>query len=321
MRIHYIASALLASVTLASAQPAPEPAPAPPPADPATPPPTTEPTPLPEGPVVMPEHPPEEKKDEKPAVNATYDGGLKLSSADEQYELKLQFRNQLRFEQVRPLEGNQFINKFYLPRIRLQAEGHVFGKSNRYKLEVGLGDAGSFSFVKDVFVERKLADAGVAAHGCVEAAVQPRRDRVDFASTFNERSIQNELAGGGRDIGVAVHNEYEKSPEGLEWSRACSTGSAAAESGRTSPARSKARAKPTRRWAKRPARSTVCTRPAISRTTSRPPSSCASVGTRQRSWATAKAISKGGLRYAIGLAYKIDLANFSKGGEACGPPT
>ena len=126
----------------------------------------------------MPEHPPEEKKDEKPAVNATYDGGLKLSSADEQYELKLQFRNQLRFEPVRPLEGNQFINKFYLPRIRLQAEGHVFGKSNRYKLEVGLGDAGSFSFVKDVFVERKLADAGVAAHGCVEAAVQPRRDRA-----------------------------------------------------------------------------------------------------------------------------------------------
>ena len=39
----------------------------------------------------------------------------------------------------------------------------------------------------------------------------------DFAGTFNERSIANDFAGGGRDLGLAIHNDYEKSPEGIEW--------------------------------------------------------------------------------------------------------
>ena len=39
----------------------------------------------------------------------------------------------------------------------------------------------------------------------------------DFSSEFNERSIADELAGGGRDLGISVNNDYEKSPEGIEW--------------------------------------------------------------------------------------------------------
>lgn len=266
----------------------------------------------------MPEHPPEEKpeqKDEKPAVSATYDSGLKLSSADDEYELKLLFRNQLRFESVRPLEGNQFLNRFYLPRLRLQAEGHVFGKSNRYKLELGVGDAGSFSFVKDVFVERKLADAPVWLRMGAWKRPFNRAELVsDFASTFNERSIQNELAGGGRDIGVAVHNDYEKSPEGLEWAAGVfnqfsggkdrpDLGGAIAGNCTTNPMTGAITCKDTR-----PANFPNDFSPAV----------VLRVG-----WNSAKIkgysesdLEGGPLRYAIGLAYKIDLANFSAGTKA-----
>ena len=38
----------------------------------------------------------------------------------------------------------------------------------------------------------------------------------DFASEFNERAITATFAGGGRDLGLAIHNDYEKSPEGLK---------------------------------------------------------------------------------------------------------
>ena len=320
MRIHYIASALFASVTLAAAQPAPEPAPTPPPAGDPAPPPTTEPTPPTEGPVTTPEPlPPEPPKDEKPAVGATYDGGLKLSSADEQYELKLQFRNQLRFESVRPLDGNQFLNRFYLPRIRLQAEGFVFGKSNRYKLEFGLGDAGSFAFVKDVFVERKLADAPVWLRMGVWKRPFNRAEIVsDFASTFNERSIQNELAGGGRDIGVAVHNDYEKSPEGLEWVAGVFNGFSG---GRERPDLAGA------------IEGTCETDTPMGETTgaidcsgTRPanfPNDFSPAVVLRVGWNSAKMkgysegdLEGGGLRYGVGLAYKIDLVNFSAGSEA-----
>src|SRR5262245_60942892 len=58
---------------------------------------------------------PEEPKDDKPAVLAKYDNGTKLYTEDDQFELKLQFRNQMRFEATRPLEdGSQFLDRFYI---------------------------------------------------------------------------------------------------------------------------------------------------------------------------------------------------------------
>jgi len=317
MRIHLIASLLVASTSLVAAQPAD---PAPTPTDQTAPPPTTpttEPTPPAEGPVTTPEHPPDvpaKPPEEKPAVSATYDGGLKLESADGEYELKLQFRNQLRFESVRDLDGNQFINKFYIPRSRLQAEGYVFGKGNRYKLEFGLGDAGSFSFVKDLFIDKNLADAPVWLRLGMWKRPFNRAEMVsDFASTFNERSIQNELAGGGRDLGIAVHNDYEKSPEGIEWVAGVfnqfsggkerpDLGGAVAANCVTNPATGAVTCKDTR-----PTNFPADFSPAV---------------VLRAAWNSAKMkgysegdLEGGPLRYSVGLAYKIDLANFSPGSK------
>src|SRR5512134_44634 len=132
-RTFLTAALVLLLPRVVGAQPAPaEPAPTPPadPAEPAdTPPATPEATPPVEAapPEVKPEEP---KKDDKPAVTAKYDGGLKFSTDDEQYELKLSFRNQVRFESNRsldeetPTRHNQFRSNIYIPRARFQVEGH-----------------------------------------------------------------------------------------------------------------------------------------------------------------------------------------------------
>lgn len=307
---------------IASAQPAPaEPAPEDqaPPAE-ATPPASTEPAPAePEpAPKVAPEPP---KADDSPAVSAKYDGGLKLSSDDGGYELKLSFRNQVRFESTRsldeesPTRHNQFLSAFYIPRARFQAEGHLFGKDNRFKAEVGFGDGGSFSFLKDLFLEKRIPGSPLYLRFGQWKRPFNRAEIVsDFASTFNERSIQNELAGGGRSLGVAVHNDYEKSPEGIEWvvgvfntfsggSDRPDLGGAIEKTCETDPMTGVIDCRGTR--------------------VSNFPSDFGPTAVARIGFNSAKAkgyaesdIEGGPLRYAVGAAYKVDLANFARGSEA-----
>ena len=322
--------ALVTATGVVRAQPAPQqpPQPAQPaePAPPPTPPTTTEaptsPTPpptatAPETPVLVTTPPAEEHKDDKPAVAATYDGGLKLESEDGQYELKLGFRNQFRFEADRSFDTemanrhNQFLNSFQIPRSRLGAEGHFFGKDNHYKIEAGLGDLGSFGFLKDMWLEKKVATAPVLVRAGQWKRPFNRAEMVsDFASTFNERSIENELAGGGRSLGIAVHNDYEKSPEGIGWVAGLfNTFNGGSD---------------------RPAWSTKCDQNAMtlaitctnSKPTTVPPDfSPALVARVDYNSPKIKGFSEsdlegGPLRYSVGAAYKIDFANFTKGMQA-----
>lgn len=257
---------------------------------------------------------PEPAKHDNPAVHVIYDGGTKFFTDDGDFELKLNFRNQFRFESNRSfdeetaLRHNQFLSTFYIPRTRLAFEGHVFGKDNRMKAEFSFGDSGSFAFLKDMYIEKRIPDS--AAYIRVGQWKRPfnRSEMVsDFAATFNERSIQNELAGGGRSLGVAIHNEYEKSPEGLEWV----VGMFDTFNGGSD----------------RPVITTTCVQnpvtDAIGCNTSRPttfpldfgPTLVARVG-----WNSPKMkgysegdFEGGPLRYAVGASYKVDLANFAEG--------
>jgi len=315
-----IAALVFLSTRVAGAQPAPTDAPpAPPPADapPAPPPPTTTaaepPAPVEEAP---PKLEPEKPKDEKPAVGIEYDGGMKFTTADDKFELKIQFRNQMRFEATRPLDEetparhNQFLDKFYIPRTRLQAEGHLFGKDNRYKVELGMGDSGSFSFIKDMYMEKRLPDSPIYVRFGQWKRPFNRTEIVsDFASTFNERSIENELAGGGRDLGIALHNDYEKSPEGIEWAFGMFNGFNGGSD--------------------RPTWTTACVQNpmtlAITCVNSRPttfprdfgPTLVARVGfnSPKIKGYSESDLEYGPLRYAFGVSYKIDLANLSKGSQ------
>jgi len=311
---------LLGSGTLALAQPAPADAPVAPveasppvPPTPATPP--AEPAPAPTA-VVVPvpvEEPAPAKKDDKPAIEAVYDGGLKFSTSDDSFELKLQFRNQVRFEANRKLDDetptshNQFTDRFYLPRTRLQAEGHIFDGDARFKVELGMGDSGNFSFLKDGWVEKRLAPKAFLRAGQWKRPFNRMEMVSDFASTFNERALENELAGGGRDLGIALHNDYEKSPAGIEWVVGMFNGFSGGSD--------------------RPAFSTTCTDEDTSITcvNSRPTNfptdfAPAIVGRVAYNSPKIKGYSEsdldgGPLRYSVGAAYKVDLANFAKGSK------
>ena len=191
---------LLAAPVVARAQPAEPPPPPPPDVTPIV---ETAPEPAPK----------------QPQLWVTYDKGIVFATPDGKFALKLALRNQLRFETTRPTEDNsQFASHFLIPRSRVQFEGHVFGKATRYRVELALGDSGSFSFVRDLVVDQQLHAAPVWLRAGVWKRPFNRQELVsDFASEFNERAITAAFAGGGRDLGLALHNDYEKSPEGIEW--------------------------------------------------------------------------------------------------------
>lgn len=246
-------------------------------------------------------------------MRVRYDGGLKLSTPDDKWELKLAFRNQFRFESNRSFDDdttsqqNEFENTFYIPRTRFVAEGHVFGKDNRFKAELGYGDRGNFAFLRDMYLEKRIPGSSVFFRAGQWKRPFDRAEIVsDFASTFNERSIVNALAGGGRSQGIAVHNQYEKSPEGIEWVVSVfNTFSGGGD---------------------RPQIETDCaeTMPGVIDCETPPPRTFPTdfgptiVG--RIGWNSpgmkgyAESDFEGGpLRYAVGASYKIDLANFSQG--------
>lgn len=327
MNYRCIISVLLVSTGIAVAQPAPPPAPqpAPPPAPepqpepaPVEPPPPAETQPPPEAVPVAPPPVPEvapvdKKKDEKQTVSVKYDGGLKFGTADKAYALKLLFREQVRLESNRSFDAetatkhNQFTSRFFVPRSRFQASGHLFGDTNRFKIELVLGDSGSFSFIKDVFMEKKLP--GSPAYLRVGQFKRPfNRPWLTsaFSLQFNERSIQNDMTATDRDLGVALHNDYETSPAGLEWAVGVFNGFTGG--------------------ADRPTSKTTCTQNAMtgaitcvnSNPTTFPtdfgPTLVARAGynsPKMKGYSESD-LEGGPLRYAAGASYKIDLANFAK---------
>jgi hypothetical protein len=152
---------------------------------------------------------------EEPTVSARYDKGFTLSTSD--FELKAGIRSQFRVEIVKPdQEESEFQSAFQIPRLRLQLEGHAFGEANGYKVEFDMAGKGS-AVLKDFFVNHSFSPTLQLRAGQWKKPFSRHEIVSDFGSEFNERAIANAWAGAGRDLGVALHNGYEKSPEGIEW--------------------------------------------------------------------------------------------------------
>jgi hypothetical protein len=248
-------------------------------------------------------------KEGAPPIAVSYDKGILFTTPDEAFEARLALRTQFRFETTRSTaDGAQFEQVMYVPRTRLQLEGHAFGTINRYKLEAGLGESGSFSFVKDFFVERRVGPVWVRG-GQWKRPFNRQEIVSDFGSTFNERAVTADFVGGGRDIGIAIHNDYEKSPEGLEWVLGIFNDFSGGDD--------------------RPVQTVDCeedpTTMAIDCVAGRPrnfpddwdPAIVARLGWNQ---GKVKGYSEGDidggpLRFGVGASYKVDLANFKKGSE------
>lgn len=250
---------------------------------------------------------PPAKKGASP-LEVTYDKGIVFATADEKFKAKLGMRAQLRFESSRQLEsGSQIDNRLSIPRSRLQLEGNLFGEDTRYKLEFGIGDRGSFSFVRDFYVDKAVGPAWLRAG--LWKRPHARHDIVsDFNGQFNERANVSDYIGGGRDLGIGLHNEYEKSPEGLEWVVGVFNGFSGGN--------------------ERPQSTTRCTDngTTISCTSSAPsnvptdwgPALVARVGwsSKDMKGYSEGDLEGGPLRYAVGVGYKVDLADFDQGSQS-----
>lgn len=238
-------------------------------------------------------------------VSVTYDRGLRFATRDDKFGMRLQLRSQLRFETTRTIDDDrQFESHFLIPRARMQVEGHVFNKQTRYRTEFSLGDTGGFAFVRDLIFDAQLSAAPVWLRAGQWKRPFNRHELVsDFASEFNERAITATFVGGGRDVGLALHNDYEDSPEGIEWV----VGIFNAFNG----------------GADRPDIGGCTTDMATGTTACPPPTNFpddfAPAIVARAGWNSKDSdgyregdLEGGPLRYAIAAAYKIDLGNFAK---------
>jgi phosphate-selective porin OprO/OprP len=225
MNISYrIFTALVLAMALpipAHAQPvppetaAPEPPPVPETSEPA---PAPEPPPVPETPApVMVEPAATAEPAAAPgALEVKYDRGLSIETTDGMYALDIAFRTQLRAELVRTEAAGELQSRFLIPRLRIPIEGHALGRDNRFKVEFDFGGLGNPG-LRDYYVDHLFSDALRLRVGQWKRPFNRQELSSDFAGEFNERSITNGFVGGGRDLGVALHNGYDKSPQGIEW--------------------------------------------------------------------------------------------------------
>lgn len=158
------------------------------------------------------------RTDEKPPGIVTYDKGTTITSGDGAFELKIVGRLQARWEMFRVDDGDdttetEITDRFSIARARVTLEGHAFEDVD-YKFQTEFGKG--FTYLRDFYLDVPLASFRVRA-----GQWKKPYSRHQITSSGNlqlvDRSITDRFSGAGRDIGVAIHNKYEKSPDGLEW--------------------------------------------------------------------------------------------------------
>lgn len=166
-------------------------------------------------------------------ISATYDGGTILRAANGTFEMKLNGRMQARYDALRVPGGgdggdDEVIQRFLLPRTRLSMEGFAFTRSLTYKMEGSFGDDGT-PRLRDFYANVAIMGQKLQFRFGQWKRPYNRQEIIsDFATELPEKALTNGFAGGARDVGIALHNGYDKSPDGLEWVVAVMNGSVAA---------------------------------------------------------------------------------------------
>ncbi len=149
---------------------------------------------------------------------AGYKKGFYIQSADENYKLKIGGRVQARYhyEAVEGFgSGAEDESAFTIPRARLTLSGNVFNQNLKYKFQTDF--AKGFVGLKDFFADYRLVKGWL--HLRAGQWKRPfSRQQINSSSRLElvDRAVTNKAFGAGRDIGFALHNNYEKSP-GFEW--------------------------------------------------------------------------------------------------------
>jgi hypothetical protein len=151
-----------------------------------------------------------------PDPAAGYDKGFFIYSADGAFAVKFQGRVQGRFEFESADEGGSRAEEaaFLISRARLTMKGHAFSKDIKYKFQADFGKGNVV--LKDFIVDKKLGGKAWVRVGQYKRPFSRQHINSSGRLELVDRAITDKAFGNGRDIGIMVHDNYEKSPE-FEW--------------------------------------------------------------------------------------------------------
>ncbi len=157
--------------------------------------------------------PAEIEREEKPS-EVGYDKGFFIKTGDGKYALKLSGRVQPFYTGTFNKGDGNDKHAFEVRRGRITIEGHAHSRSVGYKLQTDFGKG--FLTLKDFHGDVKLADDVWLRFGQWKRPFSRQQINSSGRLEITDRAITDKAFGTGRDIGVALRNDYEKSPD-FEW--------------------------------------------------------------------------------------------------------
>ncbi|HVI01669.1 MAG TPA: porin [Enhygromyxa sp.] len=141
--------------------------------------------------------------------------GLKIESNDEMFAMTFRLRVQMRYELQHDHDGNDTSNVFSIRRARLQFKGHLFGKHNKYYLQIAISpsdmgwtaDGPSFTPIRNWELSFDyLRDLTVTVG---QMKVNFNRQRVISSGDLQlpDRTTVNNEFTLDRDVGIKLHSE------------------------------------------------------------------------------------------------------------------
>lgn len=141
---------------------------------------------------------------------AGYDKGFFIRAPHAPFSLTINGRVQARYS-FEAVDGGTNESSFSIPRARLALKGYAFTPNLSYKFQADFGKG--FVSLKDFFVDYTFCPVWLR----VRAGQWKRpfsRQQITSSGHLElvDRAATDSFFGAGRDIGVAIHNNYEKSP-------------------------------------------------------------------------------------------------------------
>ena len=145
---------------------------------------------------------------------AGYDKGFFIKTDDDAFALNITGRIQPFFLSTYTKQPANFANDFEIKRLRLILEGHLHTPRLLYKFQSDFGK-GVVS-LKDGHFDVELSKDLWLRMGQWKRPFSRQQINSSGRLETPDRAITDKAFGAGRDIGIAIGNRYEKSPD-LEW--------------------------------------------------------------------------------------------------------
>lgn len=150
----------------------------------------------------------------EPRAEVGFDKGFFIKSADGRYSMTVTGRVHPYYSLDRRSGPVDYRQAFEVRRARLVFDGDVHGDHLGYKLQIDFGRG--VVTLKDFHFDLALADQVWLRVGQWKRPFSRQHITSSGRQELTDRAITDKAFGAGRDIGLALRNDYEKSP-GLEW--------------------------------------------------------------------------------------------------------